>query len=68
MSRLKNQADSLKASVTAGGRIHESVQSAIELISQLAGKMDAEDRELAQLRREIEELKSWKESQRTVDV
>ena len=68
MSRLKNQADALKASVTAGGRTDECLRSAIEIISQLAGKIDVEDRQLDQIKRELEELKQWKESLRTAEV
>lgn len=68
MSRLKNQADALKASCTAGGRVDECLRSAIELISQLAGKIDSEDRQLEQVKRELEELKQWKESFRTAEV
>ena len=68
MSRLKNQADALKASCTAGGRVDECLRSAIEIISQLAGKIDAEDRQLDQIKHELEELKQWKESLRTAEV
>ena len=68
MSRLKTQADALKASCTAGGRVDECLRSAIELISQLAGKIDAEDRQLEQMKRELDELKQWRETFRTAEV